>query len=210
MLTGSRGEYGEYHREYSKVPHCRCTGTTAADADGRCGEWHERTAAYYRCGQYIECPTVRTQQYPCEHSKVAHVGASGGECAFPAVSLSCACPRGHARVLNRCTHVPALRSAADDSAADSAKPSHAVIAPPHLSVSAKAEPSTDPGERTPQPGRPQPAVAAGGAALVAIRAVTNTIAGHALRGITGATRRLPISHECRFALTPIRTNADSQ
>jgi hypothetical protein len=29
-------QYVEYHREYSKVPHCRCAGTTAAD--GRGGE----------------------------------------------------------------------------------------------------------------------------------------------------------------------------
>ncbi len=72
----------------------------------------------------------------------------------------------HSRVLSRCTHLPALRCAADDSAADSATPSHAVIAPPHLSVSSEAEPSTDPNERTPQPGSAPPAAAAGGAALV--------------------------------------------
>jgi hypothetical protein len=72
----------------------------------------------------------------------------------------------HPRVLSRCTHLPALRCAADDSAADSATLSHAVIAQPHLSVSSKAEPSTDPNERTPQPGSAPPAAAAGGAALV--------------------------------------------
>ena len=114
----------------------------------------------------------------------------------------------HSRVLSRCTHLPALRCAADDSAADSTTPSHAAIAPPHLSVSSKAEPSTDPNERTPQPGsapagscgrrrstsgrfRAAAARVVGAAALPAIPSFPRT---HALRGIAGATRRLHISH----------------
>jgi hypothetical protein len=112
--------------------------------------------------------------------------------------LSCGFPRWQARVLSRCTHVPALRCAADDSAADSAQPSQAAIAPPHLSMSSKAEPSTDPNELTAQPGRPSPAAAAGGGALVAIRAAARVTVSfprtQALRGITGTSRRLPISY----------------
>ncbi len=38
---------------------CRCAGTTAADADGRSGECHEHTVAYYRCeySQYAVAST---------------------------------------------------------------------------------------------------------------------------------------------------------
>ena len=136
----------------------------------------------------------------------------------------------HPRVLSRCTHLPALRCAADDSAADSAAPSHAIAtAAPHLSVSAKAEPSTGPDERTAQPGRPPPAGGAGNrcstsgrfraaaarvvgaAALPAVPSFPRT---HALCTITGTTRSLHIPTNAdspfgRFALRPIRTLAPS-
>jgi hypothetical protein len=130
-------------------------------------------------GQYVECPTVSTQKYPMRVLRAPHVSTPSATAArwrqVASVPFLLSPFRAHAhagmRVLGRCSHVPALRCAADDSAADSWTPSHAAImAPPHLSVSSEVEPSTDPDERTAQPGRPPPAAAAGGAALVAIRA----------------------------------------
>jgi hypothetical protein len=108
-----------------------------------------------------EGTTVSTQKYTTAGAPTPTAEAVNDTSAPPhTAGVSTHSTRGqyveHPRVLSRCTHVPALRCAADDSAADSAKPSHAVTAQPHRSVSAEAEPSTDPDERTPQPG-PAPA-----------------------------------------------------
>ena len=100
----------------------------------------------------------------------------------------------HPRVLSRCTHLPLLRCAADDSAADSATPSHAGIAPAHLSVSSEAQPSTDPDERTAQPGPAPPAAAAGGAALVAIREAARVVGGAALPAVPSLPRTHARTH----------------
>ena len=117
----------------------------------------------------------------------------------------------HSRVLSRCTHLPALRCAADDSAADSATPSHAVIAPPHLSVSSEAEPSTDPNERTPQPGS-APAGSCGRRRSTSGRfraAAARVVGAAALPAIPSFPRTHSAASPGPLAACTFPTNADS-
>ncbi len=178
----------------------------------------------FACAHSLSLPDASCR---CAGTTAADADGRGGECHENTVGYyRCEYSRypgeyaEHARVLSRCRHVPALRCAADESAADSAAPSHAVIAQPHLSLSAEAEPSTGPDERTAQPGRPPPAAAAGGAALVAIRAAARVVGAAALLAIPSFPRTArtyahtprhnrdhsPLADSPRM---PIPTNAES-